>query len=87
VKPSRAWWDASQIYGYDERSRRRMRRDPSDSAKLETIPVVGRASAGDRYPNSILPATRVFLTISATQFNPSGPDKKLSRFQITGQSG
>jgi Animal haem peroxidase len=44
-----AWWDASQIYGYDERSRRRMRRDPSDSAKLETIPVVGPASAGDRY--------------------------------------
>jgi hypothetical protein len=30
-----AWWDASQIYGYDVRSRRRMRRDPADSAKLE----------------------------------------------------
>jgi heme peroxidase len=30
-----AWWDASQIYGYDEASRRRMRRDPSDSAKLD----------------------------------------------------
>ncbi len=29
-----AWWDASQIYGSDERSRRRVRRDPEDPAKL-----------------------------------------------------
>jgi hypothetical protein len=29
-----AWWDASQIYGYDETSRRRMKRDPNDPAKL-----------------------------------------------------
>jgi hypothetical protein len=29
-----AWWDASQIYGHDERSQKRVRRDPNDSAKL-----------------------------------------------------
>lgn len=29
-----AWWDASQIYGYDETSLRRVQRDPSDRAKL-----------------------------------------------------
>ncbi|MDE3196188.1 MAG: oxygenase [Acidobacteriota bacterium] len=29
-----AWWDASQIYGYDETSRKRVRRDPQDPAKL-----------------------------------------------------
>ena len=29
-----AWWDASQIYGYDETSRRRVKRDPRDRAKL-----------------------------------------------------
>ena len=29
-----AWWDASQIYGYDEPSRRRVKRDPHDRAKL-----------------------------------------------------
>jgi hypothetical protein len=29
-----AWWDASQLYGYDERSRRRVRRDPADPARL-----------------------------------------------------
>jgi hypothetical protein len=29
-----AWWDASQIYGYDEASRRRVKRDPKDRAKL-----------------------------------------------------
>jgi hypothetical protein len=29
-----AWWDGSQIYGYDETSRRRVKRDPRDPAKL-----------------------------------------------------
>ena len=29
-----AWWDASQIYGYDEVSRKRVKRDPKDTAKL-----------------------------------------------------
>jgi hypothetical protein len=29
-----AWWDASQIYGYDDISRRRAKRDPNDPAKL-----------------------------------------------------
>jgi hypothetical protein len=32
-----AWWDASQIYGYDARSRDRMRRDPKDPAKLAMV--------------------------------------------------
>jgi hypothetical protein len=38
-----AWWDASQIYGYDERSRRRVKRDPADRARL-------------LMPNALLPA-------------------------------
>jgi Animal haem peroxidase len=29
-----AWWDASQIYGYDETSLQRVKRDPKDRAKL-----------------------------------------------------
>jgi len=29
-----AWWDASQIYGYDETSRKRAKHDPKDSARL-----------------------------------------------------
>ena len=29
-----AWWDASQIYGYDDTSRRRVKRDPRDPARL-----------------------------------------------------
>ncbi|MDX2416046.1 MAG: peroxidase family protein [Xanthomonadales bacterium] len=33
-----AWWDASQIYGYDERSRIRVKRDPDDAAKLQMLP-------------------------------------------------
>ena len=29
-----AWWDASQLYGYDERSGKRVKHDPKDPAKL-----------------------------------------------------
>ena len=43
-----AWWDASQIYGYDETSRRRVKRAPSDAAKLLLMPIGQRAGAGER---------------------------------------
>ncbi|MEO8594397.1 MAG: peroxidase family protein, partial [Candidatus Solibacter sp.] len=29
-----AWWDASQIYGYSDVSRKRVKRDPADAARL-----------------------------------------------------
>jgi hypothetical protein len=45
-----AWWDASQIYGYNERSRRRMKRDPADSAKLLMIAGASKADAGGYLP-------------------------------------
>ena len=41
-----AWWDASQIYGYDETSLKRVKRDPADRAKLLLMPLPGK-SAGD----------------------------------------
>jgi hypothetical protein len=31
---STAWWDSSQIYGYDETSLKRVKRDPKDPSKL-----------------------------------------------------
>jgi hypothetical protein len=34
-----AWWDASQIYGYNEISQRRVKRDATDRAKLRLEPV------------------------------------------------
>src|SRR5215831_17413709 len=34
-----AWWDASQIYGYDEMSRKRVKQDPDDPAKLLMRPI------------------------------------------------
>jgi hypothetical protein len=43
-----AWWDASQIYGYDETSRRRVKRAPGDAAKLLLSPVGQRAGGGER---------------------------------------
>jgi hypothetical protein len=36
-----AWWDSSQLYGFDESSRRRVKRDPKDTAKLLLEPVPG----------------------------------------------
>jgi hypothetical protein len=40
-----AWWDASQLYGYDERSLRRVKRDPKDPARLLLEPVAGVSGA------------------------------------------
>jgi hypothetical protein len=40
-----AWWDASQLYGYDERSTKRVKRDPKDPARLLLEPVTGVAGA------------------------------------------
>jgi hypothetical protein len=34
-----AWWDASQLYGFDDTSRQRVKRDPADRAKLLLVPV------------------------------------------------
>ena len=42
-----AWWDASQLYGYDAVSRRRVRRDPEDRAKLLMVEVGERHGAGE----------------------------------------
>jgi Animal haem peroxidase len=41
-----AWWDASQLYGYDETSRKRVKRDPGDSAKMLLEPAPGMQGAG-----------------------------------------
>ena len=43
-----AWWDASQLYGYDQTSRRRVKRDPRDPAKLLLEPVGQRPGAGEK---------------------------------------
>ena len=43
-----AWWDASQLYGYSDRSGRRVKRDPRDPAKMEMEPIGSRPGAGER---------------------------------------
>ena len=43
-----AWWDASQLYGYDERSGKRVKRDPIDPAKLLLMPAGEGAGEGDK---------------------------------------
>jgi hypothetical protein len=43
-----AWWDVSEIYGYDDTSHIRVKRDPKDAARLMLVPLPGRTSEGDR---------------------------------------
>lgn len=43
VNTNTAWWDASQLYGFDERSRQRVKRDPNDRARLLLEPVEGHS--------------------------------------------
>ncbi|MEO6554198.1 MAG: peroxidase family protein [Nitrospiraceae bacterium] len=43
-----AWWDASQLYGYDERSGQRVKRDPKDPAKLLLTPLRKGGSVGEK---------------------------------------
>jgi hypothetical protein len=40
-----AWWDASQLYGYDEKSTKRVKLDPADAAKLLLEPVQAAGGA------------------------------------------
>ncbi|TDI41939.1 MAG: oxygenase [Acidobacteria bacterium] len=42
-----AWWDASQIYGYDDVSRQRVKRDPDDPAKLLVVELGERPGNGE----------------------------------------
>jgi hypothetical protein len=42
-----AWWDASQIYGYDQTSQIRVKRDPKDPARLSMVSLPDRPDAGD----------------------------------------
>ena len=41
-----AWWDASQLYGFDDTSRQRVKRDPADPAKLLLVTVDGQTGPG-----------------------------------------
>ena len=43
-----AWWDASQLYGYDERSGQRVKHDPKDPARLLLMPVRERVGESDK---------------------------------------
>ncbi|MGO9516880.1 MAG: peroxidase family protein, partial [Candidatus Korobacteraceae bacterium] len=41
-----AWWDASQLYGFDEISVKRVKRDPKDPAKMLLEPMAGVPGPG-----------------------------------------
>ena len=85
-----AWWDASQIYGYDDRSLQRVRRDPADPAKLEMQPVRS-GGGGDQF--GYLPVFRspcapgAVARRHAIRSSRNGPDRRPWHFPITGRSG
>lgn len=41
-----AWWDTSQLYGFDDISRRRVKRDPGDPAKFLLVQTAGQPGPG-----------------------------------------
>ena len=43
-----AWWDASQIYGYDQRSAARLLRDAADPARIMMRRLAGATAPGDQ---------------------------------------
>ncbi|MEP6620265.1 MAG: peroxidase family protein [bacterium] len=43
-----AWWDGSQLYGYDDRSRIRVKRDPKDPARLAMLAPATANTAGEK---------------------------------------
>ena len=52
-----AWWDASQLYGFDADSRKRVKRDPADMARLLMVgaPSDASASKAQGYLPALLP--------------------------------
>ncbi len=65
-----AWWDGSQMYGYDETSLKRVKRDPKDPAKLLLEEVSG--AAGGYLP--LLQAGDPFQSQWAGQESVAFPD-------------
>ena len=58
-----AWWDASQIYGFDDASAKRAKRDPADPAKLLLQPLLSTPNAD--------PVTEGYLPV----LEPSDPQQ------------
>jgi len=65
-----AWWDGSQIYGYDETSLQRVRRDPADKARLL---LVTDGASGERFLPQ-LQASDPMLPDWASQESTGFPD-------------
>ena len=78
-----AWWDASQIYGYDERRAQRVRARSGGSGQA---PDAGPARHGRRRRRARLPAG-VLPAAPCDPIQPDGPARKPSRFPTTGRSG
>ncbi len=68
-----AWWDASQMYGYDETSRKRVKRSATDPAKLAMEPVGSRPGDGEK--QGYLP-----LLQASDPMNPAWADQAATAF-------
>src|SRR5262249_40272846 len=76
-----AWWDASQLYGYDERSRQRVRRDPADSAKLLMLPARGGDESLGYLPEFALNCTGTNpAAVCGVPFQPEWAGEEVTAF-------
>lgn len=76
-----AWWDASQMYGYDDVSRQRVKRDPDDPAKLLMRSVSTREDRGDTA--GYLPVMRFECPLDEPECQPSPMNPKWSGQEAT----
>jgi hypothetical protein len=78
-----AWWDASQIYGYDERSVTRVKRDPMDGAKLALTPLDAPARPGDEpgyLPRFAPRCNEASASDPCDQIHPAWADQETAAF-------
>ena len=82
-----AWWDAAQLYGYDEASRGRVKRAPDDRVKLLMVPAGQRPGASERLGYlPVLEASDPMNPQWAGQEATAFPDKLVDRDELLSHS-
>lgn len=77
-----AWWDASQVYGHDETSVGRVKRDPADPARLLLVEVPERTAKDD--PDKYLPVLQICGEDSAPDCTPDPMNPKWAGQEAVG---
>ncbi len=68
-----AWWDGSQLYGYDEVSLQRVKRDPADKAKLLLLRFGNRPAERLGYLPSFIICPKIISDTDGCAADPINP--------------